>query len=104
MIIIEDVDFKMEQVKSSPFFNLSLMVPVNEGKSSERYEMKLIGYGMTFESCLKQIVSYKLTEYERTCTVQEYLDLYKQETDSLLALLKNTKVSKDEIEEPELEE
>lgn len=88
MIVIEDNDFKMEQVKFSPFFDLSLMVPVNEGKSNERYEMKLIGYGMTFESCLKRIVSYKLENYDQVCTLQEYVDLYKQEVDSIMTLFK----------------
>ena len=94
MIIIEDNDFKMEQVKSTPFFDLCLRVPINEGKSNERYELKLIGYGMTFESCLQRIVSYKLEDYDGTCSVKEYVELYEKEVDSIMGLFKNVQDSK----------
>lgn len=91
MIVIEDYDFKMEQVKSSPFFNLSMMVAINEGKENERYELKIVGYGLPFESCLKKIVSYKLEELDITCSVSEYLELYTKETDNLMKLFKRIK-------------
>ena len=101
MIIIEDSDFKMEQVKSTPFFDLSLMTPVNEGKSNERYELKLIGHGMTFEACLQRIVSYKLEDYDLTCTISEYIELYQKEVNSIMKLLKkveNSKILSEEID------
>ena len=40
MIVIKDSDFEMVQVKTSPFFNLSILTPINEGKENERFEMK----------------------------------------------------------------
>lgn len=99
MIIIEDSDFKMEQVKSTPFFDLSLMVPINEGKPNERYELKLIGHGMTFEACLQRIVSYKLGDYDDIYSVKEYVELYEKEVDSIMGLLRNVQNSKNSDKE-----
>jgi len=88
MVIIEGEGFKMEQVKSSPFFDLYILTAVHEGKDEERFDLKLEGYGMTFEACMKRIVSFRLSQLDITCSVSEYVDLYEKETEKVLKLLR----------------
>lgn len=87
MIIIKDLDFEMEQVKSTPFFNLKLPTVVNEGKENERIDMKIGGYGMPFETCIQKIVSLKLAKIDETYTAQEYMEAYIAETNKLTDLV-----------------
>ena len=88
MIIIEGEGFKMEQVKSSPFFDLYILTAVHEGTEKERFDLKLEGHGMTFEACMKRIVSFRLSQLDITCSVAEYIDLYEKETEKVLKLLR----------------
>ncbi len=88
MIIIEGEGFKMEQVKDSPFFDLYILTAVNEGTDKERFDLKLEGYGMTFESCMKRIVSFRLSQLDVTCSVSEYIDLYEKEVKKVIKLLR----------------
>ena len=88
MIIIEGEGFKMEQVKSSPFFDLYILTAVHESTEKERFDLKLEGYGMTFEACMKRIVSFRLSQLDITCSVAEYIDLYEKETEKVLKLLR----------------
>ena len=88
MIIIEGEGFKMEQVKSSPFFDLYILTAVHEGTEKERFDLKLEGHGMTFEACMKRIVSFRLSQLDITCSVAEYIDLYEKETEKILKLLR----------------
>lgn len=76
MIIIKDLTFIMEQVKSTPFFNLKLPVIVNEGKDNERTDMKIVGYGMPFETCIQQIISKRFAEDDTIYSVKEYIEEY----------------------------
>lgn len=76
MIIIKDSDFEMVQHKQSTFFDLTMPVTINEGTEKERSEMKVVGYGMTFEACLKKIISQRLTG---TYTISEYITAYSEE-------------------------
>lgn len=82
MLKIVTKDFEMEQVQTSPFFDLSLLATINKGKSNERTEMKLDSYGLTFEDCIKRIVSYRMSECG-TYTLREYVEKYKQITKEL---------------------
>ncbi len=88
MIIIEGEGFKMEQVKSSPFFDLYILTAVHEGTEKERFDLKLEGHGMTFEGCMKRIVSFRLSQKDIICSVSEYIDLYEKETDAILKLIR----------------
>ena len=88
MIIIEGEGFKMEQVKSSPFFDLYILTAVHEGTEKERFDLKLEGHGMTFEGCMKRIVSFRLSQKDITCSVSEYIDLYEKETEEILKLIR----------------
>jgi hypothetical protein len=105
MIIIKDLDFEMEQVKSTPFFNLKLPTIVNEGKDNERLDMKIDGYGMPFETCIQKIVSLKLSKVDKTYTAVEYMDAYTTEVNKLIDLVTYVyKVPKTDKEVGDLEE
>lgn len=99
MLVIKDSDFEMVQVKTSPFFNLSILTPVNEGKENERSEMKLFGYGMTFEDCLREVVSLKLSRMEGTFTVSQYVELYEKEVKEIEKLVEKIDNIKEKEEE-----
>lgn len=99
MLVIKDSDFEMVQVKTSPFFNLSILTPVNEGKENERSEMKLFGYGMTFEDCLREIVSLKLSRTEGTFTVSQYVKMYEKEVKEIEKLVERIDIKEKEEED-----
>ena len=99
MLVIKDSDFEMVQVKTSPFFNLSILTPVNESKENERSEMKLFGYGMTFEDCLREIVSLKLSRTEGTFTVSQYVEMYEKEVKEIEKLVERIDIKEKEEED-----
>lgn len=83
MIVIEGKGYKMEKIIDSAFYNLSLLKKVNAGKENEREEFKIVSYGIPFETCIKQIVDYRLRNMEGVFTIREYLDYYKELVDEL---------------------
>jgi hypothetical protein len=89
MIIIEGEGFKMEQVKNSPFFDLYILTANHEATEKERLDLKLEGYGMTFEACMKRIISFRLSQLDIICSVSEYIDLYENEVKKVLKLLRH---------------
>jgi hypothetical protein len=99
MILIKDYDFEMEQVKSAPFFDLSILSPVNEGKENERYEMKLAGYGMTFEHCMKTMIIHRLSQLEEVFSVAEYVQRYAEEVKKFASNMKITSIQKATVKE-----
>lgn len=107
MIVIEDANFRMEQV-SGPFFNLSFLSKINAGTEKEREEMKLVDYGLPFETCLKRIVSLEMSKEEGPFTVSEYIEKYKQIVNKMSSLVthveKPSRSSKKDIESEEEEE
>lgn len=94
MILIKGEDFEMEQVKTSSSFDLSVLTPINEGKDNERQEMKLWGYGMTFEACLKTIIIHRMSELKETFSVAEYIDRYKLMVDEFIKTIKTEIITK----------
>lgn len=105
MLVIKDADFRMEQVKTSPFFDLKLLTVVNEGKSNERFEFKLDGYSMPFESCIDRIITHRLYGMNVTVSVTGYIDLYLKEVEKLnSAEIEIREISKADKEETEKEE
>lgn len=105
MIIIEDLDFSMEQVKATPFFNLKLPTIVNEGKENERIDMKIDGYGMPFETCIQKIVSFRMAKIDATYTAVEYMNAYTAQVHELINLVtyvyKALKAKEEEEDEQE---
>lgn len=107
MIVIEDANFRMEQV-SGPFFNLSILSKINAGTEKEREEMKLVDYGLPFEACLKRVVNLEMSKEEGSFTVTEYIEKYKKIVNKISTLVtyveKPHRTSKKELELGEDEE
>ena len=87
MIQIKEKEFEMVQV-SGPFFDLYMLVKINAGKENEREEMKLMDYGIPFDTCLKKIINYKIPD--KDYTIAEYVEAYTKATQELASLIKNT--------------
>lgn len=107
MLVIRDVDFEMEQVKTTPFFDLKLLTVVNEGKSNERYEMKLDGYSKSFKSCIETIITKRLTSKNISVSINGYLELYEKELQKLIdseVTIENIEDKKEDIEIDEEED
>lgn len=101
MIVIEEKDFKMVQSnKTGPFFNLYLPYTVNKGKEKERTEMRLIGYGYSFEYCIDLLIRKRLNEKSEIYTLEEYMKVYMKEVDEIKKLIQHVdKVKEEEIDE-----
>lgn len=90
MIIVKGKEFEMVQSsETGPFFDLSLLVKVNEGKDNERSEMKLVAYGLPFESCMQKIVGIKMADKDGVYTVAEFIAKYKSVVDEVSKLITN---------------
>ena len=101
MIVIEEKDFKMVQSsKTGPFFNLYLPYTVNKGKENERTEMRLSGYGHSFEYCIDLLIRKRLNEKSEIYTLEEYMKVYMKEVDEIKKLIQHVdKVKEEEIDE-----
>lgn len=100
MIEIKDLDFEMEQLKATPFFNLKLPVIVNEGKDNERTDLKVVGQGMPFETCIQKIVSMRFANDDTTYSAVGYMNAYVEQVNELTKLVTYTKkVSKTDDED-----
>ena len=100
MIVIEEKDFKMVQSsKTGPFFNLYLPYTVNKGKDNERTEMRLSGYGHSFEHCVNALILKRLNEKDKVYTMEEYMSAYIKEIDEIKKLIQHVEVVKEEIDE-----
>jgi len=100
MIVIKTEEFEMVQSsKTGPFFNFSAISTINAGKPNERKEMKLISYGLPFETCMKHIVGLEMAKIEGELTATEYISKYKQVVENVSKLI--THVDKViEVKEP----
>ena len=97
MIVIEEKDFKMVQSsKTGPFFDLYLPYVVNAGKDNERTEMKLSGYGHSFEYCIDLLVKIRIAKKQEIYTMKEYMETYMKEIDEIKKLIQYIEVKKDE--------
>lgn len=114
MIVIKDQDFEMEQYKNTPHFDLKMNAVVNEGKPNQRTEMKVVGYGIPFESCLQLVISYRLHQEDKVYSILEYIDAFNKEADKISKLIqvidkpvkkkKNEDKDEDENEDEEVED
>lgn len=88
-MVIEESDFKLTSIdNSSPLFDLELLYTVNKGKANERNEFKNEAYGISLESALKRIISYRLNLKYDVLTLREYLANYKEELEKLKDICK----------------
>ena len=99
MIVIEEKDFKMVQSsKTGPFFDLYLPYIVNAGKDNERTEMKLSGYGHSFEYCIDLLVKIRIAKKQEIYTMKEYMETYMKEIDEIKKLIQYIEVKKEKDE------
>lgn len=99
MIVIEEKDFKMVQSsKTGPFFDLFLPYTVNAGKDNERTEMRLSGYGHSFEYCIDLLLKIKLAKKQEIYSLKEYMEAYMKEIDEIKKLIQYVDKVKEEIE------
>ena len=75
---IEGNGYKIEKLTDAPFYNLSITAVINVGTDKEREEYRIVGYGMPFDSCIKQIVDYRMAKLEGTYSPKEFVDLYEE--------------------------
>lgn len=83
MIIVKDFDFEMEQVKTTPFFDLKLPVIINEGKENQRSEMKITDQGIPFETCIQKVVSRRLSLHNKVYNAVEFMEEYVTEVNKI---------------------
>ena len=99
MIVIEEKDFKMVQSsKTGPFFDLYLPYVVNAGKDNERIEMKLSGYGHSFEYCIDLLVKIRIAKKQEIYTMKEYMETYMKEIDEIKKLIQYIEIKKEKDE------
>lgn len=99
MIVIEEKDFKMVQSnKTGPFFDLFLPYTVNEGKNNERTEMKLSGYGHSFEYCIDLLIKIRVSKKQKVYTMKEYMETYIKEVDEIKKLIQHIEIKKEKDE------
>ena len=98
MIVIKEKDFEMIQSsKTGSFFNLYLPYTVNKGKDNEYTEMRLSGYGHSFEHCVDLLIKKRLQN--NTYTMEEYMNAYMREIDEIKKLVQHVDKVKEEIDE-----
>lgn len=99
MIVIEEKDFKMVQSsKTGPFFDLFLPYTVNAGKDNERTEMRLSGYGHSFEYCIDLLIKIRVSKKQEVYTMKEYMETYMKEVDEIKKLIQHIEIKKEKDE------
>lgn len=90
-MLIEEQDFKLIQSNStSTCFDLELLSVVNKGKSNERTEFKVVGYGMTLERALHIVIMNRINnKYEGNINLKTFLKEFKEEVNNLKKLIEN---------------
>lgn len=51
-MVIKGSFYEMKKLSDAPFYDLSVMTKVHEGSEKEREELKIVGYGIPFDSCI----------------------------------------------------
>lgn len=88
---IEEHDFILESVSDSGnFFDLSLLVKVNKGKSNEREEMGKPMYGLPLSTALKYIAHYRACKNAGdSTTLKRYIEEYKKAVEELKKIVED---------------
>lgn len=78
-MLIEEHDFKLEQLDpTSNFWDLTFIKVINKGKVNERTEFKDPLYGLTLDSAILRIASFRMHSRhpEEALSLKEYLKEY----------------------------
>lgn len=87
-MVIEGPDFKLTPVKDSDRFDLEMLKVVNKGKSNERTEFDIVGYGYSLERALKIIINRRIENKYDVIDLQLFLSKYKEEMNKLVEFCK----------------
>ena len=74
-------------------WDLYLLKVVNKGKENQRYEFKIAGYSMRFETCLKHIINYRVKIRSRNLgkggdeDLKKLMKIWMEEKTKLLSIL-----------------
>ena len=90
MKIVEN-DFILESINDyGELFDVSLLHIVNRGKGNERTEMKVVAYGVPFETALRYVIQYRTSnKLGNETTLKEYINTYKECHKEIQKLIKN---------------
>ena len=79
-MIIEEEDFKLESCgEASHLFDLELLYTINKGKEKERNEFKNAGYGLTLNTAIKKVITYRIEQKKEVFSLKEFLKEFKDE-------------------------
>ena len=87
-MVIEGLDFKLTPVKDSDRFDLEMLKVVNKGKSNERTEFDIVGYGYSLERALKIIINRRIENKYDVMDLQLFLSKYREEMNKLVEFCK----------------
>jgi hypothetical protein len=84
------IDERFQLNQSSPNrFDLIEKVIRQKKDSKDTYEAEnVLGYDMSLETCVGNIISEKLKENKETVTLKQFLEEYKKEKEQLLKTIK----------------
>lgn len=83
-MVIEEEDFRLTPVdEASIRFDLELLHTVNKGKSNERKEFKIYGYGLSLEKAIKSVIMYRIEKIFDTTDLKTFLQAYKDESEKI---------------------
>jgi len=86
---IEGEDYMLEYDEDCNRFDLYINYIKNAKNPEKRSEeLKLYGYGMPLDHCIKKIINYRISKNKETLTLQDYLVQFKKESDKLVNLTK----------------
>lgn len=87
-MIIEEADFKLEQVGDSNLFNLYLLQVINaKNEEKRREELQQAGYGFSIHSAIKKIINHRINKRVSVTDLKTYFKLYVEESNRLTSLL-----------------
>ncbi len=85
---IEEKDFTLEYNDTNSKFDLYLLHVVNaKDETKRREELKIEGYGMSLESCFRNIINYRIDKNHEILSLKEYIEEYRKEKDELMRVL-----------------
>lgn len=79
-MVIEEKDFRLVPVsETSELFDLEILYTVNKGKENERQEFRNCAYGISLESAIKKVTTYRLNSKfgDDPISLSVYLESYK---------------------------
>jgi hypothetical protein len=85
-MVIEEKDFRLTQPENhSYFWDLELLQTIKPRGKESRQEFKLVAYGISLQTALKYIASYRLNiKYsDNTLDLDTYIKEFKEQLNSL---------------------